>query len=213
MSKKFSKFIFFVIGLVFTITIVVYCIIAVSKPSNDGKVAINEIFSNVTIKKDQWGIPHIEAQNQHDALFAYGYTIAKDRLFQMDLQRRLARGELSEILGKDLVKIDKMLRTYMIVHHAKKYIADSLKISTDALKYVDAFVEGINFFIKTGPSTLEHQLIGSEVRSFNRVDVASMTVYMAFSFMDGIRRDMIYSMIKQKVSAKNLAIILKEFAP
>ena len=212
MSKKFSKFIFFVIGLVFTIIIVVYCIIAVSKPSNDGKVAINEIFSNVTIKKDQWGIPHIEAQNQHDALFAYGYTIAKDRLFQMDLQRRLARGELSEILGKDLVKIDKMLRTYMIVHHAKKYIADSLKISTDALKYVDAFVEGINFFIKTGPSTLEHQLIGSEVRPFNRVDVASMTVYMAFSFMDGIRRDMIYSMIKQKVSAKNLAIIFPDYA-
>jgi len=212
LSKKFSKFIFFVIGLVFTIIIAVYFIIAVSKPSNDGKVAINEIFSNVTIKKDQWGIPHIEAQNQHDALFAYGYTIAKDRLFQMDLQRRLARGELSEILGKDLVKIDKMLRTYMIVHHAKKYIADSLKISTDALKYVDAFVEGINFFIKTGPSTLEHQLIGSEVRPFNRVDVASMTVYMAFSFMDGIRRDLIYSMIKQKVSAKNLAIIFPDYA-
>ena len=43
----------------------------------------------------------IKAKNQHDAIFTYGYTIAKDRLFQMDLQRRLARGELSEILGKE----------------------------------------------------------------------------------------------------------------
>ena len=130
----------------------------------------------------------------------------------MDLQRRLARGELSEILGKDLVKIDKMLRTYMIVHHAKKYVADSSNINPEALKYVDAYIEGINYFIKTGPKTIEHQIIGTKVRPFDRVDVASMTIYMAFSFMDGMRRDMIYSMIKQQISAKNLAIIFPDYA-
>ena len=83
------------------------------KPSNNnGIVNISNVLDSVTVIKDQWGIPHIEAKNQHDAIFTYGYTIAKDRLFQMDLQRRLARGELSEILGKDLVKIDKMLKLY-----------------------------------------------------------------------------------------------------
>ena len=63
--------------------------------------------------KDQWGIPHINASNEHDAIFAYGYTVAKDRLFQMDLQRRLSQGRLAELLGDDLVDIDIMFRTYL----------------------------------------------------------------------------------------------------
>ena len=77
---------------------------------------------------------------------------------------------------------------------------------------MDAYLEGINYFIKTGPKTIEHQIIGAKVRPFDRVDVASMTIYMAFSFMDGMRRDMIYSMIKQQISAKNLAIIFPDYA-
>lgn len=212
MKKIIYRILFVLISILFLIIISLYSLINLSKPSNNGIVNISNVLDSVTVIKDQWGIPHIEAKNQHDAIFTYGYTIAKDRLFQMDLQRRLARGELSEILGKDLVKIDKMLRTYMIVHHAKKYIADSSKISSDALKYVDAFIEGINYFIKNGPKTIEHQLIGAEVRHFDRVDVASMTIYMAFSFMDGMRRDMIYSMIKEKISVKNLAIIFPDYA-
>ena len=85
-----------------------------------------------------------------------------------------------------------------------KSTADSSNIRPEALKYVDAYLEGINYFIKTGPKTIEHQIIGAKVRPFDRVDVASMTIYMAFSFMDGMRRDMIYSMIKQQISTKNL---------
>ena len=139
-----------VLFTVFAVLIIsVFGFINLNKPSNNGTVYISNVLESVTVVKDEWGIPHIEAENQHDAIFTYGYTIAKDRLFQMDLQRRLARGQLAEILGKDLVKIDKMLRTYMLAHHAKKYISDSTKISPDALKYVDAFIEGINYFIKT----------------------------------------------------------------
>ncbi|MDC3134062.1 penicillin acylase family protein [Bacteroidota bacterium] len=212
MKKIIYRVLFISISILFLIIISIFSLFNLSKPSNNGIVNISNVLDSVTVLKDQWGIPHIEAKNQHDAIFTYGYTIAKDRLFQMDLQRRLARGELSEILGKDLVKIDKMLRTYMIVHHAEKYIADSSNISPEALKYVDAFIEGINYLIKTGPKSIEHQLIGAKVRPFDRVDVASMTIYMAFSFMDGMRRDMIYSMIKQKISVKNLAIIFPDYA-
>ena len=123
MYKVFSRIIYLILALVFAIVVIIYGTISLSKPSNDGKLVLDEIFEAVSIKKDQWGIPHIEAKNQHDALFAYGYTIAKDRLFQMDLQRRLARGELSEILGEDLVDIDKMFRTYLISNKAKQYLS------------------------------------------------------------------------------------------
>ena len=208
----FSKIIYLILGLVFSIVIIIYWTISLSKPSNDGKVVVDEILEKVSIKKDQWGIPHIEAKNQHDALFAYGYTVAKDRLFQMDIQRRLARGELSEILGEDLIEIDKMFRTYLISNKAKQYLSDTSKISSDALKYIDAYVQGVNYFIKTGPKTIEHRLIGEEIRSFDRLDVASMTIYMSFSLMDGIRRDMLFSMLKEKISKNDLAIIFPDYA-
>ena len=208
----FSRIIYLILGLVFAIVIIIYGTITLSKPSNDGKVVVDEISEKVSIKKDQWGIPHIEAKNQHDALFAYGYTIAKDRLFQMDLQRRLARGELSEILGEDLVDIDKMFRTYLISNKAKQYLSDTSKISSDALKYIDAYIKGVNYFIKTGPKTIEHRLIGEDVRPFDRLDVASMTIYMSFSLMDGIRRDMLFSMLKEKISKNDLSIIFPDYS-
>ena len=175
-------------------------------------MVVDDILEKVSIKKDQWGIPHIEAKNQHDALFAYGYTVAKDRLFQMDIQRRLARGELSEILGEDLIEIDKMFRAYLISYKAKQYLSDTSKISSDALKYIDAYIQGVNYFIKTGPKTIEHRLIREEVRPFDRLDVASMTIYMSFSLMDGIRRDMLFSMLKEKISKNDLAIIFPDYA-
>ena len=212
MYKVFSRIIFVFIGFVFTLIISIFSILEISKPSNDGKVVVEEIFEAVSIKKDQWGIPHIEAKNQHDALFAYGYTVAKDRLFQMDLQRRLARGELSEILGEDLIEIDKMFRTYLISYKAKQYLSDTSKISSDALKYIDAYIQGVNYFIKTGPKTIEHRLIREDVRPFDRLDVASMTIYMSFSLMDGIRRDMLFSMLKEKISKNDLAIIFPDYA-
>ena len=95
LNKVFSRIIYLILGLAFATIIIIYAIVHISKPSNDGKVVVDEILEKVSIQKDQCGIPHIEAKNQHDALFAYGYTVAKDRLFQMDIQRRLARGELS----------------------------------------------------------------------------------------------------------------------
>ena len=212
LNKVFSRIIYLILGLAFAIIIIIYGIVHISKPSNDGKVVVDDILEKVSIKKDQWGIPHIEAKNQHDALFAYGYTVAKDRLFQMDIQRRLARGELSEILGEDLIEIDKMFRTYLISNKAKKYLSDTSKISSDALKYIDAYIQGVNYFIKTGPKTIEHRLIGEEVRPFDRLDVASMTIYMSFSLMDGIRRDMLFSMLKEKISKVDLKIIFPDYA-
>src|ERR1041385_5466444 len=66
----------------------------------------------VTVRRDERGIPYIEAKNDHDLYFAQGYVTAGDRLWQMDLFRRNARGELSEILGNTVVEEDKRHRTF-----------------------------------------------------------------------------------------------------
>ena len=59
--------------------------------------------AKVTVLRDKYGIPHINAQNNHDMMHALGYVMASDRLFQMDLIRRIGSGRLSELFGKDLL--------------------------------------------------------------------------------------------------------------
>src|SRR5215207_1098069 len=75
-------------------------------------IQINGIKDRVTIHRDDRGIPYVEAKNDEDLYFGQGYATAADRLWQMDLFRRTARGELAEVLGTLAVDQDKLHRTY-----------------------------------------------------------------------------------------------------
>src|SRR4030095_10101674 len=64
----------------------------------------------VEVLRDRWGVPHIYAQTQHDLFFAQGFITAKDRLFQLDLWRRVGTGKLAEVLGPAAVPRDRIAR-------------------------------------------------------------------------------------------------------
>lgn len=74
------------------------------------RVAVASLNEKVEVVKDGMGVPHIFARNEEDLFFAMGYVVASDRLFQMDLTRRAASGEIAEILGKDYVDYDYFIR-------------------------------------------------------------------------------------------------------
>ena len=80
-------------------------------PQLDGSAALPGLQKEVTVERDLWGVPHIRADSVEDLAEAQGYVMAQDRLWQMDLLRRVARGHLSEILGKSTLAIDKDFRT------------------------------------------------------------------------------------------------------
>ena len=85
--KIFIKRLFLGLVTVFVLGSIVFgLLIKKSLPKDDGILSSTHLKAEVHVYKDQWGIPHINASNEHDAIFAYGYTVAKDRLFQMDLQ-------------------------------------------------------------------------------------------------------------------------------
>src|SRR6266699_5730151 len=75
-------------------------------------ISIAGLHDRVTVRRDERGIPYIEATNDEDLYFAQGYVTASDRLWQMDLQRRSARGELSEIFGNTVLGQDKTHRVF-----------------------------------------------------------------------------------------------------
>ena len=101
-------------------------------------IQIKGIKDQVTIRRDERGIPYVEAKNDEDLYFGQGYAIAEDRLFQMDLFRRTARGELAEVLGAGPNNIaldqDKLHRTYGFSQAAEAELADDRPFRENAFK-------------------------------------------------------------------------------
>ena len=79
-----------------------------------------DISSNVDIFRDDWGVPHIIAEDDSSLFFGYGYAMAQDRLWQLDYFRRKAHGNLSEILGEDGLESDLLSRTIGISKIAER---------------------------------------------------------------------------------------------
>lgn len=80
-------------------------------PQLDGSVAVGGLKQSAQVERDGWGVPHIRAASFEDMLEAQGYVIAQDRLWQMDLLRHAASGELAEIFGRDALASDRLYRT------------------------------------------------------------------------------------------------------
>ena len=87
-----------------------YLVARSALPQLDGSLQVRGLSAPVTVTRDRHGVPTIEAANTEDLFFAQGYVTAQDRLWQMDVMRRFASGELSEILGPDTTEIDREQR-------------------------------------------------------------------------------------------------------
>ena len=95
----------------------------------------------VEIIRDRWGVPHIYARNTHDLFFAQGYITAKDRLWQIDLWRRIGTGKLAEVLGPSAIERDKLARA---VRFRGDWNAEWSSYGAGTREIVTAFTDGIN---------------------------------------------------------------------
>ena len=115
-------------------------------PQLDGRLQVSGLSSSVTVTRDAHGVPTIEAATLQDVFFAQGYVTAQDRLWQMDILRRFASGELSEILGEETVKLDREQRVLGLRAAARK----SLEIAQPRdREFFAAYARGVNSFIAT----------------------------------------------------------------
>ena len=105
---------------------------------------LEDITKPIIVDRDQYGIPHIQANNFHDGIFAQGFVEAQDRLWQMEYRRRFANGNLAEILGEGGIEMDQFIRTLGIDDAAQ--IAYDL-LSPEAKAIVDAYSNGVNAYL------------------------------------------------------------------
>ena len=116
-----------------------------SFPITEGSVNVPGLHKPVTIYRDERGVPHILAQDEHDMFFAAGYVHAQDRLWQMDIIRRAGEGRLSEILGDVAIEFDKLFRTLGVARVAGEI---EKNLHPESRRTLDAYAEGINAFIR-----------------------------------------------------------------
>jgi penicillin amidase len=133
----------FILLLVFTFLITPACL---AQTSSTRTLNVAGLKDTVVVRRDERGIPYIEAKNDADLYFAQGFATASDRLWQMDLYRRVARGETAEIFGKTTLEEDKRWRKFgftRIAEHSLQYLSPELK---DAL---ENYARGVNAYIAT----------------------------------------------------------------
>jgi penicillin amidase len=158
---------------------VAYHLITKSFPQTSGSVSIRGLQSEVTVFRDEYGVPHLFASSDRDGYFAVGYTHAQERLWQMELIRRAGMGRLSEILGEPALVPDKMFRTLGIWRLAKTITSTLDPRTRTALQ---DYADGVNSFIETHkgkypvefdmlsiepePWTVEHSIVVSRLMAW-----------------------------------------------
>lgn len=120
----------------------------VGLPRHTGQVEVAGLGAPVKLLRDADGVAHIHAATDADASFALGYAHAQDRLWQLEFQRRVAGGRLSEILGESTLETDRFLRT-LGLHRAAAAAYEGL--DADARSLLDAYAAGVNAFLAADP--------------------------------------------------------------
>ncbi|WP_409417533.1 penicillin acylase family protein [Flavobacterium sp. PS2] len=167
------------------------------KPKYEGEVKLKNIQKETTVYFDDFGVPHIYANSQKEAMTVLGYVHAQDRLWQMELMRRIASGRLSEIFGSVMLKNDKFFSGLGIEEASAKAIAQ-LDKNSPSYQLTMAYLDGINQYLEEGVTPIEFQLVGVKKEKFTIKDVYNIFGYMSFSFAMAQKTDPLMTDIRNK---------------
>ncbi|MDD1008877.1 penicillin acylase family protein [Pseudomonas shahriarae] len=182
------------------------------QPTRQGQIELRNLQGSVTVRYDERGVPHIRAENETDLYRALGYVHAQDRLFQMEAMRRLARGELAEVLGPKLLDTDKLFRSLRIRERAASYVA-SLDKQSPAWKGLQAYLDGINQYQDTHAAPMEFDVLGIPKRPFTAEDSISVAGYMAYSFAAAFRTEPLLTYVRDQLGADYLNVFDLDWQP
>ena len=183
------------IAIVLAITLFIYGYYL--KPKYEGKLTLKTIQNETTVYFDEFGVPHIYAATSKDAMVALGYVHAQDRLWQMELMRRIAAGRLSELFGSVTLKNDQFFAGLGIEEASAKAIASLDKNSLD-YQLTMSYLDGVNQYLAESKTPIEFSILGIKKEKFTIKDVYNIFGYMSFSFAMGQKSDPLMTDIRNK---------------
>ncbi len=167
-------------------------------PQLDGSAVVPGLHGEVTVERDNWGVPHIRAASVEDLAEAQGYVLAQDRLWQMDLLRRAARGQLSEVLGPATLRIDKDFRLLNFSRAAER---DFGMVSPEVRSVMEAYARGVNLYIEEHTTRLpiEFTLLNYKPKPWQPTDSLVIACYMYRTLTDTREEEMGRAIVTAKV--------------
>jgi penicillin amidase len=181
-------------------------------PQLDGSTSLPGLQKEVTVDRDNWGVPHIRAASLVDAVEAQGYVTAQDRLWQLDLLRRASRGQLSEIVGPLALKSDRQFRTFGFSHAAER---DFAAMDQDSRALMEAYARGVNRFIDQHQKSLplEFSLLKYKPQPWQPTDSLVIAGYMYQTLTDTWERELDRAKVEQRVGADRSKYLFAEDSP
>jgi len=176
------------------------------------KVSATGLTSDVTVRRDERGIPFIEAANDADLYFAQGYVTASDRLWQMDMMRRVVRGETAELFGTKTLEQDKRWRRFGFAQVVDRSYA---MLSPELQAALDNYARGVNAYIagldeKTMP--IEFSILQYKPKQWQPTDSLAIGKILADGLSTTWRNDMLRAQA-QVLSAEKLADLENQQTP
>ena len=172
-------------------------------PSYDGAEEVQGLDATVEIVRDANAIPHIYAQSARDGALAMGYVHAQDRLWQLEMQRRIGQARLAEIVGEPAVEPDKFLRTLGIYRVAERNFE---RLSEEAQAIYEAYAQGVNAYLKARSELLplEFQLLGHEPEPWRPADSVVWLKIMAWDLGDNFADELLRARLADKLDRAQL---------
>jgi penicillin amidase len=174
-------------------------------PQLDGQLQVAGLSGAVTVTRDTHGVPAIEASTLEDLFFAQGYVTAQDRLWKMDVMRRFAGGELSEILGEETLKLDREQKILGLRAAARKQLGTA---SARDRSYFEAYARGVNAYIGTHGNRLpiEFRILGYAPSPWSSEDSVTIGNQMVKDlnyhyFYDALAREKILAKLGPELTA------------
>ncbi|MBW6500434.1 MAG: penicillin acylase family protein [Bacteroidales bacterium] len=153
-------------------------------PLYNGELILTGLTKDVTVYRDERGMPHIYAENEYDLYFATGFVMAQERLWQMDLIRRATTGRLSEIFGEDYIQTDLFLRSLDMMTKSKMELSIMEK---GLLDHLQAFTDGVNTYIRQAGRKLppEFRILSYRPDDWMLENIVCLVGYMGWDLASG----------------------------
>src|SRR4051794_14263552 len=160
-------------------------------PKVKGTVEVDALHGPVRVRRDRWGVPHIEADVREDLFFAQGYCHAQERLWQMDFYRRVVEGRVAEMAGEEGLAVDRLMRTFGIRRVARR---EESELDPELRARLERFCAGVNQAAADARALpFEMQVLRLGWEPWTPVDILSLGKLLAFGLSTNWERELLRS--------------------
>jgi penicillin amidase len=158
-------------------------------PKQEGTIEVDGLEGRVRVRRDRWGVPHIETDSSADIWFAQGFCHGQDRLWQMDFYRRVVSGRVSEMAGPEGLPVDRLMRTLGIRRIAER---EAAALDPELLALLERFCEGVNAAAASAKAMpFEMQLLRLDFAPWRPADILGLGKLLAFGLSTNWERELL----------------------